>query len=427
MDFNAILDIFVKILIILIILVLLFFSIIQWIPLGREGFSADSPCGTYTKLVGDTCIADDDAVIKYLQDSGFVRADSNNVLSLSLGKTIVTKPPDWVAKWASYGKYCNRTITANPTLTGPHKTIVVGGQNMCGQDYCYVNGLCVTPYLQDSWCCPDCARIRVSDGGCAGGGVCNGACGNLTKVEYPGNQYKCVQDPQMAPKCAEGTTTGNCWSPNHVNEQRRVPYVTYNNTCTEITLCDAKNGMNEFECADGCVGTQRECNKRCFPKLWKWYSMLDSRGVPVGVWQSDELWDSKDSLLYCTGDTCEYTRDLGNSPKIANCSGCTSCATVRDPQGSVATKCDNCRSCLLNLEDTQGGDCSGKTKELVCENLTQCTGCSAVTDNLFGTILDNTCTQCQIPTSGCRFYTYDPYNIQGTNVTVRPGAIRYQQ
>lgn len=435
-------------------IILLVFSILSLIPIDSVPATKDTfrdtfanttgPCGDLTKLSGTECIPDDESIIKYLVSGKFLTVSKTSErIAIGLDTKITPLEP-WQTKWQTYGSNCTRTPPADgwdPSIAGPTKTIgyvLSKPQIACSDNTCYVNGLCVSPYESGSGCCPDCAFASPGDGGCAGKILCDGTLcsGTRTKTEYPDTVVLCGTNPTIAPMCLSGISKGDCWSPTHEDPFRRAPYASWNDSCKEVSLCDAGSGANQFECAIGCTAypgdvakTQRECSKKCFPKMWKWYTMVRD-GIPVGVWQGDVLWNMGDpSPNYCPGSGCTYTRDLGAQPEANGCSNCDKCNNLMELNGKIGNYyCDSCEKCKINISPIDTGDCGDLPKEVTCSNLNRCTGCQKNKYNLFGTLSNNTCGQCVVPpgNGGCSFYTKRPYEIVGGIAKLREGATTFQ-
>lgn len=440
---------------VIVFLVIVFLYVLPWLPLSViDQFSDTLPptpasvCGEGTKLVQVSddgfwckqfgwcndptyeCQVDQEYVTNYansyysevtnkLVDQKGISVSST--FKVAIGKDTKLVPlKTWQSDWQKYGPTCNRSVPDDMVPLIPSDRLIKvnfllsNDKTYCAPGYCYVNGQCVTPYTLGNSCCPSCAYVPQDDGGCAGIVECDGTpCGDQTVVEYPGTVVTCTQDP--VPN-KDGT-------------------VTWNDTCTLRTLCDVGNGANEFECAISCkdkgdpVSTQRECSKKCFPKMWKWATVIKD-GRPVGFWQSDTQWKTGDpTVKYCRGRGCVYKRDLGSSAKATSCSACTKCDTISDPKKEEiqATYCGSCESCILNIDPIDTGDCNqDASKEVTCSNLNTCTSCVYNKNNIFGETISNSCNQCEIPLGGCGFYTKNQYSVIGDSVTLRSDAINYQ-
>ena len=329
----------------------------------------------------------------------------------------------------------------------------------CKQGYCYVNGICVSPYEVtwpiDSVCCPPCIYTPTSEGGCAGKFACDSSkpCENERKVEYPGTQItsfdgRCENKLATSPQCtAQSKSTDECWSVDNKDDSKKQPYKYmedgFEDICKEVTLCESFNGKNEFDCALSCLTdnlSQKDCSKRCLPKLWRWYPVFAKVGGQKtfrGFMQSDELMQDIQEpippLLYCPPDTCVYARDFGKNPALLGCTGCTGCASViYEGNRGVENRygCNKCKQCELDIIPVDSGDCGNQTKTLVCcerdkngdciDSYKKCTSCKRekVDTNPLFNVYEDKCDQC--PTEdinkSCKFYTRVPYinNTVGT-------------
>lgn len=320
----------------------------------------------------------------------------------------------------------------------------------CKQGYCYINGICVSPYEVtfpiDSACCPPCIYTPTSKGGCAGQFACDDSnpCKKERKVEYPGTQIKCSQSIATSPQCtATSKSSDECWSSDNADQSKRQPYkyieAGFENICTEVTLCDSFNGKNEFDCALSCIDdklTQKQCSQRCLPKLWRWYPVFAKTAGQTktfrGFMQSDELMqdiqDPIPPLLYCPPDTCVYERDFGKDPRLTRCTDCTGCVVRRNEdrlEDNIYT-CNKCKQCLLDITDVDSGDCGDQTKTLVCENFNSCSSCKnkEINPNPFFKVSEDICDQCSTKdiNQSCKFYTRVPYinDTLGGKITLRP-------
>jgi hypothetical protein len=440
MDNSKVILVFTIIFIVVLVIISITSVVVSSIPIDIKDFFGDTQqvCSDFTiesvTDKGRMCIPDDNALIKYLLDNKYlITSKTNAKVAIGLDTKLIPLE-NWQIEWQNYGVNCNRTANFgwDPLLAGIGRIVKSQtGGDMCNQNTCYVNGLCVSPYETNASCCPGCAGIAVQDGGCAGKVLCdpNANCGQMTKVEYPGTVLTCAQDPIIAPPCSEGVTKGDCWSPNHVDEQRRVPYVTWNSTCTESSLCAMNDGKNEFECAIGCKGlSQRQCSRLCFPKMWKWYQVLKDN-VPIGFWESEELMGVTDTpVKYCKDQGCVYSRDLGTNPEANMCSGCDSCNNISEFNGKIGNYfCNNCKKCKLNVKPADTGDCGDLGQEISCVNLNKCTGCQKNKYNFFGTISENTCGQCAISPNSCVFHTKNPFEVIGSSIKQRSTVTNYQE
>jgi hypothetical protein len=374
-------------------------------------------------------------------------------------KTCTFKYP----KYDATNKFVNNNITSaeqaaqelnTQQYTAERVTYIFSPDiDQCKQGYCYVNGICVNPYEVtlpiDNTCCPPCIYTPVSEGGCAGKFACDSSnpCKKERKVEYPGTQItsfdgdgRCENKLATSPQCT-AQSTDECWSADNPDQSKRQPYKYYmdagfENICKEVTLCDSFNGKNEFDCALSCLDkglSQKDCSKRCLPKLWRWYPVFAKVGGQPktfrGFMQSDELMqDIKEAvppLLYCPPDTCVYVRDLGKNPLLNNCTGCSdivSRVSEDNPKDNFSSS-SKCERCSLNIDDVDSGDCGNQTKTLVCKDFNDCSGCARIKTNpnpLFDDY-ENKCQQCYTNdiNKSCRFYTRIPY-INNTVPTLAP-------
>lgn len=481
------------------ILVIIFFKY----PIGELFGNAErdlggfdpSMCGEGTMAIGNMCKPNTQQLVDALIGENYIKItfDQRIYYDPSAKYTEIVDPPTWYARWIDIGGpgVCKRNLDtsdlANPFLgpqsnidmkyagTKKNHTCVVGDpqkqsysvfetdgllwstEDICNEGYCYVNGICVSPYkigdsLNSVNCCPPCIYTPVSQGGCAGKFACdeNLPCREEKKVEYPGTQIKCTNpsDYSVAPKCTNDSVT-ECWDPNHPDDSKKYPYIllSNNNTCQEVSLCDSYNGKNEFECSLTCLEdslSQKECSKRCLPKLWRWYPVFAQVAGQTrsfrGFMQSDQLMkdlDPKDvpPLKYCPPNTCVYDRDLGKNPRLTRCTDCTDCEVRRneDRWEDTVHVCGKCSQCILDIPDIDSGDCGEQIKTLVCKNLNTCSSCvtkKANQDILFD-VLENTCNSCYLPNDplrgGCNFYTRIPYKNDTINkkISRRPEVVTY--
>lgn len=475
-----------------------------------------SICGLGTSFDAATniCKPDEGKLISALIDFGNIGINYDNSIYYDplLQFTTIVPAPEWYAKWTDIGGplVCKTTFVATDPYAGPRyenmkyagiyenktccfkypkydasntcfvnnnitsaeqaarvrntqqytaeniKYIFSPDIDQCKQGYCYVNGICVSPYEVttpiDSVCCPPCIYTPTSKGGCAGKFACDESnpCKNERKVEYPGTQITCSQPLATSPQCTTASkSTDECWSSDNQDQSKRQPYkyieAGFENICKEESLCDSFNGKNEFDCALSCLTdklSQKDCSKRCLPKLWRWYPVFAKVGGQTktfrGFMQSDELMqdiqDPIPPLLYCPPDTCVYARDFGTNPKLSGCTCCTGCASKIYEDNPVENRyrCEKCEQCLLNIVDVDSGDvdsgdCGNQTKTLVCDDFKDCTSCKRekINTNPFFGVYKDTCDQCppaEDINASCKFYTRVPYinNTAGKEVTLRP-------
>ncbi len=454
-------------------------------------------CGKGTTFQDGLCRPDENQLISSLIDSENIRINYDETIYYDpiLQFTTIEPAPKWYAKWVDTGgpfvcktrffkddpfagssvdlnmkyagvfegKTCcfkypkydstdtcfvNNNITSSEQAARERNTQQYNLENIeyifspnidqCKQGYCYINGICVSPYEVnlpiDNACCPPCIYTPVSEGGCAGQFACDDSkpCISERKVEYPGTQIICSQNIATSPECTpESKPTDECWSLNHEDDTKRQPYkyieAGYESVCKEISLCDSNNGKNEFECAIGCLEdklTQKQCSQRCLPKLWRWYpffaKVAGQKKTFRGFMQSDELMgdinDPIPPLLYCPPDTCVYERDFGDDPRLTRCTNCTGCVVRRNEDNLVDNiyTCKNCEKCLLDIPDIDSGDCGEQVKTLVCSSyFNSCSSCERKKTNsnpLFD-VFEDTCNQCSTENinKSCKFYTRIPY------------------
>lgn len=480
--------------------------------------SSTSPCGEYTSLdpISNMCIPDEGKLISSLIESGNIKINYDNKIYYDpmLKFTKIIPAPSWYTKWTDIGgplvcktsyfagntfagninrldlnmKYagvyenktcCFKYPEYNPSACFVNNNITTNDQavqelnsqqysaehikyifssdiDQCKQGYCFVNGICVSPYQvtgdPKKTCCPPCIYVPTSEGGCAGQFSCDESnpCKNERKVEYPGTKIECSTMIETSPQCTSSSKQEDeCWSPNNKDTSKRQPYkyisANYDTTCTEKTLCDSYNGKNEFDCALSCMTdniSQKECSKRCLPKLWRWYPVFANVGGQTktfrGFMQSDELMqdlpDSTPPLMYCPPDTCVYDRDFGKDPKLTNCTDCYNCSVRRSEDNPIENNsgCKGCKQCILEIINVDSGDCGEQTKTLVCQDkLTPCESCKKYT-TYFGPFVNYSdeyiCDRCSVDdiNKSCKFYTRVPFANDPTNsdltkrVTLRP-------
>lgn len=279
------------------------------------------------------------------------------------------------------GKNMNRRVACDVTFDKR--------RCVCAYPFVPINGICVSPFKYEPNpsdnsmrpCCPPC----VYNNTCIGIEQCKGEC-KQNLVELPGIKYNCTD----------------------INDNDGNIIDISNKNCS-IDINTA-HGMNEYECAVQCTGSQIDCSRRCLPKLWVWQTLTDSSGNIVGYRQTNKLvqYENNDySLEYCPIDNlnCKSTLEtnIEGGIDIQNCTDCTDCKWEENTILNEYTyTCSKCNKCITN-KDTGNIDSNGYRilDRLVCEDNIICKGCSEVLDpinsrqNIIG------CNYCLESNNGC--------------------------
>lgn len=317
---------------------------------------------------------------------------------------------------------------------------------MCAYPFVPINGICVTPFEYNPdgkkpVCCPPC----VGNGTCVGEYDCTGKCSeNL--VELPGLKYICnekvIKEAQTAlynKELAEIQEVDDNYGRiievaillQKKREEAKTKSYTEVNLATDnfSQICtldtNTAHGMNEYECAVQCDGSQLECSRRCLPKLWLWEKVFNN-GVLEGYIQSDKLiqyqkkgkedewrmiFDEGKPIYeyvpayyeglgydvnYCPIEdtTCNTTYDNGN---IQNCTDCVDCLWELNKSNEYMYNCDKCGKC-------NGGD------NVTCWDNINCKNCKPVNEGSENIVCDICDTKKCITSKMPHNDTDQPYN-----------------
>ena len=150
--------------VIIILLCMVAISLVSFVPIPSvDAFeNSDNPCGQFTKISGRLCVPDDEVIIRYLIDNNFIVGSKMNDRVVWNINTKTVPLEDWQVVWNNkYGSGCDRvpSKTSNPRdswtpeLTYRDRTTTIpylmsNDQTVWAPGYCYVNGICVSPYTE---------------------------------------------------------------------------------------------------------------------------------------------------------------------------------------------------------------------------------------------------------------------------------------